>query len=180
MSKEAKDADVFYLKPLTQAPEDPLKPWFSRQPIGRNKLNQVMKTMSTQAGLSQVYTNHSFRTFGASRMFQHGVLEKLIQERTGHRSLEALRKYERVSEEQRETTSKVMNNTAQHQLVPYNPSVRTMQTRKEHPIPVFPTPQPTFSGCTFTGCSFTINVVQPPTNDDHLQGLDIKDIFADF
>ena len=88
--KEAKEANAFYLAPLQRTPCDPTKPWFSKQPMGRNKLAGMMKTMSLQAGLPRIYTNHSLRAFGATKMFQQGVSEKIIQERTGHRSCEAL------------------------------------------------------------------------------------------
>ena len=38
--------------------------------------------------------------YAATEMFRSGAPEKLIQERTGHRSLEALRCYERIDEAQ--------------------------------------------------------------------------------
>ena len=44
-------------------------------------------------------TNHSLRATGASELFKRGVPEKIVQERTEHRSLEALRTYERSSED---------------------------------------------------------------------------------
>ena len=59
-----------------------------------------MKMMSKEAGLKGNFTNHSLRAYGASEMFQKSVPEKLIQQCTGHRSLEALRKYENASEMQ--------------------------------------------------------------------------------
>ncbi len=45
-------------------------------------------------------TNHSLRATGASELFQAGVPEKNIKERTGHYSLEALRTYEQTTTEQ--------------------------------------------------------------------------------
>ena len=45
-------------------------------------------------------TNHSLRPYGVRELFRSNVPEKLVQQRTGHRSLEALRKYERIAEEQ--------------------------------------------------------------------------------
>lgn len=92
---EAFDADVFYLRPA-----DSLKQWYSRQPLGRNTLASMMKMMSKEAGLKGDFTNHSLQAYGASEMFQKSVSKKLIQQCTGHRSLEALRKYENASEMQ--------------------------------------------------------------------------------
>ena len=53
----------------------------------------MVKSMFAMIGVSGK-TNHSLRATGASMMFQAGVPEKIVQERTGHRSLEALRMYE--------------------------------------------------------------------------------------
>ena len=123
--KEAmdKEGSVFYLQPFHRAPSDPTKPWFGKQAMGHNKLASMMKTMSAQAGLPTIYTNHSLRAFGATKKFQEGVSEKILQERTGLRSSEALRKYERVFEEQKEKTSQIMNAPKsvkpQNQLIPY-------------------------------------------------------------
>ena len=45
-------------------------------------------------------TNHSLRATGATCLFRSNVPKKLIQEVTGHRSIEALRKYQRTSDDQ--------------------------------------------------------------------------------
>ena len=51
----------------------------------------MMKEMCKEAELDGSFTNHSLRAYGATKMYQAKVPEKLIQERTGHRSLEGLR-----------------------------------------------------------------------------------------
>ena len=53
-------------------------------------------------------TNHSLRATGASRLFEANVPEKLIKERTGHRSTDSLRIYERTSVPQQKTVSAIM------------------------------------------------------------------------
>ena len=53
-------------------------------------------------------TNHSLRATGASEMFQAGVPEKIVQERTGHRSIEALRMYEWPTTSQHMAVSNVL------------------------------------------------------------------------
>ena len=92
--QEAREQDNFYLTPLAKKPVDPLKPWYTTIPVGRNRLNSMLKEMCQEAGISTKYTNHSLRAYGATSMFQAGVPEKLIQQHTGHRSLEGLRQYE--------------------------------------------------------------------------------------
>ena len=63
-------------------------------------LNSSVKDMTTEAGLTGNYTNHSLRATGATLLFDAGVPEAVIQRRTGHKSLEALRCYERTTETQ--------------------------------------------------------------------------------
>ena len=142
--------------------------------------------MSADAGLSQQYTNHSLRAFGATKMFQEGLPEKLVQERTGHRSAESLRQYQRTSEEQKIMSSHSMNGTladnlklqptshpATQQLLPCTSSAiqpAAQQIFSYHPST---RKESSFVGCSFQGCSITINIVQqPPTTEDHLQGID--------
>ena len=60
----------------------------------------MLQEMCAEAGITTNYTNHSLRAYGTTTMFQAGVSEKLIKQRTGPRSLESLCQYERTSETQ--------------------------------------------------------------------------------
>ena len=53
-------------------------------------------------------TNHSLWATGATRLFEANVPEKLIQERTGHCSIDALQMYERTSVTQQKEASSVI------------------------------------------------------------------------
>lgn len=64
--------------------------------------------MCQAAGIVGHKTNHSLRATAASEMFARQIPEKLIEERKGHRSLEALRTYERSNEEQHRAVSSVL------------------------------------------------------------------------
>ena len=61
--------------------------------------------MCVKAGL-ETRTNHSLRATAATALFD--IPEKVIHERTGHRSLDALRKYERSTERQHGVASKIL------------------------------------------------------------------------
>ena len=67
--------------------------------------------MCKEAGLAEKKTNHSSRAAGVSQMFAANVPERLIQSRTGHRSLEALRLYERLSHEQQQAVSQILTSS---------------------------------------------------------------------
>ena len=122
---------ISYLRPLVNAPVDPTLPWFSQQPIRRNKLNSVMKTMSAQAGLSLPHTNHSLRTYGATKLFQENVPEKVIQDRTGHLSTDALQKYECISEKQKLTTLLILNNSKNQTLQPSSSALIPVNSQRQ-------------------------------------------------
>ena len=53
---------------------------------------------TSSAGLSG-YTNHNLQATAVSRMYNSGVPKKIIAEKSGHRSLDALRSYKNTEEE---------------------------------------------------------------------------------
>ena len=61
-----------------------------------------------RAGISGRKTNHSLRAYAATELFQAGIPEKVIQDRSGHCTLEGLRKYERISDQQRQEACKAL------------------------------------------------------------------------
>ena len=110
LPQEAKEKDLFYVRPLQQLVHDLNKPWYSSIPLGKHTLHSKLKTMCSLAGIKGHKTNHSLRATAATEMFRHGAPEKLIQERTGHRSIEALRTYERLDEMQHRAASSILSN----------------------------------------------------------------------
>ena len=108
LSPNACEKDIFYLCPIASAPTDDTSPWYVSMAIGKNPLSRMMKTMCEAAEIPGKKTNHSLRAYAASELFNAGIPEKVIQDRTGHRSLDGLRKYERISEKQKEDACKVL------------------------------------------------------------------------
>ena len=107
---EARERDFFYARPLYDIPKDPSKPWYCAAPIGRITLASCFKNMYQNAGIHGKKTNHCLRATGASELFDAGVPEKIIKERTGHRSVEALRIYEHTTKKQHMAVSKILTN----------------------------------------------------------------------
>ena len=96
LPEEAKNKDLFYLKPRSVKPHDPCAPWYTSVPLGKNKLSEMMKTIAKEGKLDESYTNHSLRAYGVTKLFKANIPEKIIMERSGHTSLKGLRKYERT------------------------------------------------------------------------------------
>ena len=180
---EAREADNFYLTPVSTKPADPSMPWYTKIPVGKNTLNKMMKEMSQEASLSTSFTNHSLRAYGTSTMYQAGVPEKIIQERTGHKSLESLRQYERTTESQLLDVSNVMSNNRKFLA---NPSDKgdTMGCSSSSSVAVCSTatksvkksvPTMLLSGCNFTNCTiaFSGNIgSENKGNSDYTELLD--------
>ena len=103
----AYEKDIFYMRPKPLTPVDADSPWYEGIPIGKETLRTMLAKMCERAGVERK-SNHSLRATGAMEMFTANVPEKLIQSRTGHRSLDALRLYERPSHEQQQAVSKIL------------------------------------------------------------------------
>ena len=147
----------------------------------------MLKEICKDAGISGNFTNHSLRVYDASTLFQAGCNEILIQQRTGHRSIDVLRQYEHTSHSKLLDVSNVMSgekSTGKKEIV------SSTVTKKSSSV-VNTSPTIVLSGCNFTGCSlnFTDGAVGQAKRDhvigqkyvahNALEGLDLDDIFED-
>ena len=98
------DNNSFYRKEL-RCPRSDV--WFTKQAKGVHSLQQMVSKMCTLGGLSGNRTNHSLRATAATRLYEKGVDEQLIQEVTGHRS-GAVREYKRTNEAQKRDISSIL------------------------------------------------------------------------
>ena len=67
-----------------------------------------MKRLCESAGITGYKTNHLLRVTAATRLFQSGVDEQVIKNVTGHRSVDGVRAYKRMSEEQYQDVSNIL------------------------------------------------------------------------
>ena len=159
-----------------QSGKDSLAPWFCSIPVGYNDEGNVYK----DTGLGNGVTNHSLGTYGATELFHSNVPKKLIQQRTWHRSLEALRKYERVAgagdgclpclRRYEASTGQAGSCYSWHTsgstaaVHPTKSNAAATMATVLHPAPPMlqPAPVPHLSGCTLSNCTINItNTVQP-------------------
>ena len=178
---EALEKDNFYLRPLPRKPEDPNAPWFMSMQVGINTINQMLSKMCEEAGLEHC-TNHSLRATGATDLFKANIQEHVIQSRTGHLSLKALRTYERVTEDQQKEACKV--------LTPITTNCHQEPKKQEQAVGNAPPPQmvtnalfgnprnctinvqvynsPNFQQCPFQGMAITTTQGYEDSKDDLL------------
>ena len=83
--------------------------WYSTSPIGHTTLAGTVSRMCKAAGVGGFKTNHSLRATAATRLYQAGIDEQLIMEKTGHHSLEGVRSYKRTNNEQHENLSDILS-----------------------------------------------------------------------
>ena len=115
MQHRPNEVKRFYLTPIT-APTSNI--WYSVQPIGINTINKVIPNLCKAANFNGKYTNHSLRATAATRLFANGIEEQLVASITGHSSL-AVRSYKRISSQQRETLSNILQlSTSQNSYIP--------------------------------------------------------------
>ena len=117
---------AFYLKALKK-PQGNV--WYTQTPVGHNTLAKTVQRLCTAAGIPGYKTNHSLRVTAATRLFNSGVDEQLIMSRTGHRSIEGVRTYKRVSEEQAKAVSEVLNTATNGQSI-YTHEIHNLTSKK--------------------------------------------------
>ena len=77
-------------------------------PVGHNTLGKTASRLCSMAGIQGHKLNHSLRVTTATRLFHAGVDEQLIMKDTGHRSLDVVHLYKRVSNEQHREISEIL------------------------------------------------------------------------
>ena len=163
LSSLPKDFSLFYARPLGKFNPDPSKPSYGKQRLGVNSLKKFIPELSAKSGIGVHYTNHSLRATAITRMFNAGIPEKIIAENSGHRSVKALRCYERTSDEQQKEVSKVVTKhkvdseavEAGHEVAAlpevaaqYVSQSLQVSTKCMHPHVMSPSLSGNFSGCT--------------------------------
>ena len=74
------------------------KVWFVRERRGNNWFQDVMKSISQEAGLSKIYTNGSIRPTVVTDLLAAGYTNAQVMEFTGHKTHGMVQKYNRDME----------------------------------------------------------------------------------
>ena len=84
--------DAFFQYPKKQWKYDD-EIWYDAKPIGVNKLENMMKSISEASKLSKVYTNHCVRATAITLWSNAGMQNRHIMAISGHRSEQSLAHY---------------------------------------------------------------------------------------
>ena len=144
-----------YLTPLQQYQGRDV--WYSRVPVGINKIDGFMKAMSIKAGLDKTnkkYTNHSARKTTVKKLQKGGISNDKIVSITGHSSELSLRDYVETDIADHASMSKILSLPVSHPSRPVlqEQCSNTLTSPQLHPAPasnsycqpVYPTPLPQY------------------------------------
>jgi hypothetical protein len=109
VSHRSEKIDALYEKPKKcVSPSD--STWYTARPLGARTLETMMKSLSADAGLSEVYTNHCVRATGITMLSNAKVPSRAIMGMSGHRCENSIRNYNSdSSSEQKREYSGILN-----------------------------------------------------------------------
>ena len=90
LHKLNKNIPSLWQQPLKEIPQDPTAPWYIRQVMGHNPIDQFFSKLSYNVGLSKHYTNHCIRVTGTTYLTKRNFTVKQIMSITGHKSIKSL------------------------------------------------------------------------------------------
>ena len=83
--------------------------WYCNALLGKNKIGVMMKEISKEAGLSQMYTNHCIRATAITALNEAGCDSRTIMTLSGHRNESSIKHYCRdASDKQKEHMSSAL------------------------------------------------------------------------
>ena len=92
LSKLNPEVDFLWQCPKLKI-SDVTKEWYDAAPVGCDPLNAHMKTLSQNAKLSKIYTNHCIRATVITKLDEKGFEARDIMATTGHKLESSIRSY---------------------------------------------------------------------------------------
>ncbi len=89
-------SDALYKYTTTVSKRTP-QTWYVDKPVGINVLSKTVGNLMSRISREGRFTNHSLRVSAATRMFNDGIEEQVVKEKTGHHS-DAIRAYKCTAE----------------------------------------------------------------------------------
>ena len=97
--------NAFYLRAL---PKPNGQIWYHKKAAGRETLGNVVKNIMKKAGYERYFTNHSLRRSCATRLYDAGIPDQVIQKTIGHRSSDGVKAYKCTSSSLKRKASEIL------------------------------------------------------------------------
>ena len=98
--------EFLFQRPKKETPNDQV--WYDNMVVGQRKLDEKMKDISTEAKLSQVYTNHSIRATSITILDKAGFEARHIMSVSGHKNESSIRSYSKTDESTKRKMSETL------------------------------------------------------------------------
>lgn len=108
--------------------------WYARRPVGIHTIEKFLSTMTSKMGTKGRFTPHSLRATTATRLYESGFDEQLIQEQTGHSST-AVRSYKRTSSIMKQEVSKTLQQPSLSSIPDWLPTIAKANSDEEFVTP---------------------------------------------
>lgn len=140
VSKLHPDCNRLFTKPLKNIESDH---WYSSVPKGVNNLRVFMRKMSIEAGLSQIYSNHSIRATGLTALghAQYSLVD--ICSVSNHKSITSLKTYQRTSLDRRLEFGNTISDHLENQQPGESSSNSSLRCTASKPSSKMPPPSAT-------------------------------------
>ena len=84
--------------------------WYKAAPLGKNSLGVLLRKITSDANLKGKFSNHSVRKTGITNLLHAGVAPNLVQQMSGHKSLDSLKNYATASANQQKMMADILAN----------------------------------------------------------------------
>lgn len=132
-----------YISSLHKITPDPpiISEWFSKQPMEKNKLGDLAKTLSEKGGLSGRKVNHSVDKTTLTSLLHSKVEATQIMQLTGHRNVESMNQISPASLKQQETMSNILTDiSCRNRGVSSNGNISSTSKQEDLQVPVIAKP----------------------------------------
>jgi len=178
-----KPNDPFYLAVVTNKSHPrPDEQWFLRGPVGKHKMNNLMKKMADSANLpereTKRITNTSVRKQLCQKLMDNDIPDEQAIHITGHKNTTSLNRYRTLNDKKRKQMSEILSNTdnsvndteneternRERDMQPTFQFQHTATSRSACSISNIPTGNPSdifhtiFYGSTINGGTFNVNI----------------------
>ena len=130
--------------------------YYPKQVLGKNTLGSMMKTVSTNANLSRLYTNHCVRATCVTQLANKGFSISEIQAVTGHKRQDSVQRYiKQIESSKKQKMSNALSESMSIQE--HEPQYCEQSNRNVNMVKTEQSTERIFSNCLFSSCTININ-----------------------
>ena len=103
---KGKESPFYLWIKIHRATYDPL--WYVSQPMGKNKIQDIVPEMARNAGIKAKLTNHSLRRMACQNLLSSGISPTVVIQLKGHKNVNPLQNYIVANDKEQQTMSNIL------------------------------------------------------------------------